>query len=401
MANSLSDRSRLAALRDTGLLDEPPSEALERLTRLATRLLGVPISVVSLIEDTRQFYAANTGVGDPWASQRGSPLSHSFCKHVVESGEPLIVEDARAVPLLKDNLAIPDMGIIAYAGIPLGVGGECIGTFCAVETRPKKWSQTDIESLKTLADAAMAELNLREANRLLAERERELVSVLARKDELIGLVSHELRSPLTSISGALKLMEAQPAADPKTRQLTALASRGTNRLIRLVDDLLDIERAESGELALDLQRVSVNELFGDAEDATHGVAEAARVHVRFDGSDEIIVADRDRIVQVIVNLIGNAVKFSPPDTTVVVSAARCSGVVRFSVRDQGRGIPADKLEVVFERFRQIALEDGTKKKGAGLGLAICRAIVSQHGGRIWAENNSNGGAVFRFELPAQ
>ena len=393
MSNALSDRRRLAALRGTGLLDEPPSEALDRLTKLATRMLGVPISVVSLIEESRQFYAANTGVGDPWASQRGSPLSHSFCKHVVETGEPIIVEDARLVDFLRDNLAIPDMGVIAYAGIPLDVGGEVIGTFCAVETSPKKWSAADIEALHTLADAAIAELNLREATRL-------LVAANKAKDELIGVVSHELRGPLTSIRGSLKLLEALPPNDPRVRQFTAMASRGTDRLLRLVDDLLDVERAESGQLKLDLRPVKVQKLFDDAQDATSGTAESAKVSVEFGATDASVIADPDRIVQVLVNLVTNAVKFSPVKSTVTVSATEHDGVVKISMRDEGRGIPPELLDEVFERFRQVAHGDGTTGKGAGLGLAISRAIVNQHGGRIWAENNPDRGASFHFELPS-
>ena len=399
MPNELSDPRRLAALRGTGLLDEPPSEALDRLTKLATRVLGVPISVVSLIEEGRQFYAANTGVGDPWSTQRGSPLSHSFCKHVVATGEPLIVEDARNVDFLKDNLAIPDMGVIAYAGIPLDVAGQCIGTFCAVETQPKKWSSADIEALRTLADAAIAELNLREATRLLADREKDLVNALETKDQLIGVVSHELRGPLTSIQGALRLIEAGPPEDGKTRQLVSMASRGADRLLRLVNDLLDVERAESGELKLDRKRVNVGKLFEDARDASHGMAEAAGVVVAFSDSNESVKCDPDRIVQVIVNLVGNAVKFSPRGSAVSVSAEGNGKVVRFRVRDQGRGIPADKLDVIFDRFVQVAHEDGTSRKGAGLGLAISKAIVGQHGGRIWAANNPDRGAAFYFELP--
>lgn len=400
MSNALSDRGRLDALRRTGLLDEPPSEALQRLTRLATRILGVPISVVSLIEENHQFYAANTGVGDPWARERGSPLSHSFCKHVVETGAPIIVEDARLNDLLKDNLAIPDMGVIAYAGVPLHVAGQAIGTFCAVETHPKKWTPEEIEALKTLAEAAIAELNLREAMKLLADREKQLVAAAEMKDQLIGVVSHELRGPLTSIRGALGLMEAQPSDNPKTRQLTSMAARGTDRLIRLVEDLLDIERAESGELRLDRKPVDVRRLFEDSRDATTTAAEGAKVKVVFGDSRESLNVGSDRIIQVIVNLVGNAVKFSPAGSTVSVEAERTGRIVRFSVRDEGRGIPSDKLTQIFERFVQVSHEDGTSKKGAGLGLAISKAIVEQHGGRIWAENNPDRGAVFYFELPA-
>ena len=124
--SAVQDRDRLDALRRTGLLDSAPEECFDRLTRLASRFLGVPIALISLVDEKREFFKSCVGLPEPWASERETPLSRSFCQHVVNRAEPLIVEDAREHPLVWDNLAIPDLGVIAYAGIPrLSPMGRC------------------------------------------------------------------------------------------------------------------------------------------------------------------------------------------------------------------------------------------------------------------------------------
>src|SRR6058998_2311667 len=118
-ASALRDPDRLAALRATALLDSEPEEGFDRLTRLATRVLDVPVALVSLVDEDRQFFKACIGLAEPWSSQRGTPLTHSFCQHAVASAEPLTIEDAREHPLVRENLAIRDLDVIAYAGFPL------------------------------------------------------------------------------------------------------------------------------------------------------------------------------------------------------------------------------------------------------------------------------------------
>lgn len=159
----LSEPSRIAALRATGLLDQPPLAALDRLTRLASRLLGAPVSLLSFVDDQRQFFVSEHGLQDPWATRRQTPLTHSFCQHVVASDAPLVVEDARKESLLVDNLAIPDLGVIAYAGVPVRTGtGEVLGSFCVIDDQPHSWAEADIDILRDLAEVVVTELTLRE-----------------------------------------------------------------------------------------------------------------------------------------------------------------------------------------------------------------------------------------------
>jgi formate hydrogenlyase transcriptional activator len=158
----IQDAARLATLERTSLLDSPPEEVFDRLTRLATRVLRVPAALVSLVDGKRQFFKSFFGLPEPWASQRQTPLTHSFCKHAVASGEPFVVSDARLNPLVRDNLAVSEMGVIAYAGIPLTTaGGHTLGTFCVVDAKPRDWTEEEIEVLRCLAASVMTEIGTR------------------------------------------------------------------------------------------------------------------------------------------------------------------------------------------------------------------------------------------------
>jgi GAF domain-containing protein len=140
---SLASPARLNTLARTGLLDSAPEQAFDRLTRLAARLLGVPIVLVSLVAENRQFFKSQVGLPEPWASARQTDLIHSFCQHVIAARKPLVVEDARVHPLVCDNPAVPDLGVVAYAGVPLiTAGGQALGSFCAIDTGPMNGPRT-------------------------------------------------------------------------------------------------------------------------------------------------------------------------------------------------------------------------------------------------------------------
>lgn len=160
------DAARLAALRYTALLDTPAEEAFDRLTRLATKILRAPTALVALVDEDRQFFKSCVGVPEPWASQRETPLSHSFCQHTIASAEPLVIVDARQHPLVHDNLAIRDLNVVAYAGIPLiTADGEALGSFCVIDSQPRAWTAAEVEILKELAASVIAEIDLRRATR--------------------------------------------------------------------------------------------------------------------------------------------------------------------------------------------------------------------------------------------
>jgi PAS domain S-box-containing protein len=222
------------------------------------------------------------------------------------------------------------------------------------------------------------------------------------KDEFISVASHELRTPLTSIRAALGLLESGVMATQpeRARHLLRIATRNGERLARLLNDILDLERMSSGSVRVERRPYDVAEVMTQAAETVRSAAEAANVLIVIDAPRGSVSMDADRMCQVLVNLLGNAIKFSPDGGAVWLSAAVDEeGGVTFRVRDKGRGIPADRLEAVFQRFTQVDVSDAREKGGSGLGLAICRAIVDQHGGRIWAESTLGAGSTFSVQLP--
>jgi PAS domain S-box-containing protein len=221
------------------------------------------------------------------------------------------------------------------------------------------------------------------------------------KDEFISTVSHELRTPLTSIRGALGLLSSGILGEvnDKAANLLRIALTNSDRLVRLINDILDLERIQSGKEPLAFRPVQLAEIVRQAIDGMQPVAEAAGVQLIHDTTQVEIAADADRLLQVLTNLLSNAVKFSPAGATISVILRPGVNGVTLSVIDHGRGIPADKLEAIFGRFQQVDASDSRQKGGSGLGLAICRTIVLQHSGRIWAERNPVRGSTFRVFLP--
>ena len=221
------------------------------------------------------------------------------------------------------------------------------------------------------------------------------------KDEFISLVSHELRTPLTSIRGALGLLSGGLFGDIPARgkRMVEVATQNTDRLVRLINDVLDVERINSGKAPMVKRRVRLAEIVQQTEDVVRPLAERASIRMEVSVTDGELDADPDRLIQMLTNLISNAIKFSPPHTAVRVAAARRGDEVHITVRDNGRGIPRDKLELIFERFQQVDASDAREKGGTGLGLAISRSIVEQHDGRIWAESQPGAGATFHVILP--
>lgn len=221
------------------------------------------------------------------------------------------------------------------------------------------------------------------------------------KSEFISIASHEMRTPLTSIHGVIELLCAGRLGELSEAgsQMAAMALRNSDRLVHLVNDILDLERMESGQDKIVKQKCVSAELIQQAIDSVQPLAKELEIILTTESTSIKLLADCDRIMQTLINLISNAIKFSPANSQVEIKAQLQNKNILFTVKDQGRGIPADKLEAIFERFQQVDASDSRKKGGTGLGLAICRHIVEQHGGKIWVESVYGKGSTFFFSVP--
>ena len=514
----LGDADRLAALRSTGLLDSPAEEAFDRLTRLAISILRVPVSLVSIVDHDRQFFKSSGGLPTKVADARQTPLTHSFCQHVVASGEPLVISDARQHPLVRDNLAIGELGVIGYAGFPIATSeGAVIGSLCAIDDKPREWTDAELTVLRELAAFANTELALRGARRqaeraamdrlavieastdgiytldlagrctlvnsaaasilghevaeMMGQNMHDLMhhhypdgrpfpetecplyravregipvrldgTVLWRRDgtsfpadcsaapifidgeikgavvsfrdvtervaatrareEVLAIVSHDLRNPVHTIMMATSLLNDLPLDDVDlTRQKVAIIERAARRADRLIRDLMDITRIGNGKMLLEPQEFGAAEALAEAAQLAASEAEKKGITISVIPLEWPLTADADRhrVLQALDNLISNAIKFTPKGGQVTLTAASVPEGIMLEVRDTGPGIPPAEQANMFRPFWQARRVD---RRGVGLGLSIVKGIVDAHGGRIEIESDGKSGTTIRFTVPA-
>jgi signal transduction histidine kinase len=401
----LTAPARLAALHETALLDTPAEEAFDRLTRLAARLLRAPVALVTLVDEDRQFFKSCVGLPEPWASARETPLSHSFCQHAVQLRAPLVIEDARTHALVRDNLAIRDIGVVSYAGIPLATAdGLVLGSFCVIDNVPRRWTADELATLADLAASAVTEIELRAALRS-AETARARAAAADRaKDDFLALVSHELRTPLAGIASNAQMLAmglCGPVTERQTRALQRI-SRSQEHLLGIIEQLLDLKRIASGHMEYELARVPLDEALGAAAALVDSHLE--QLGLRFEpvppAAGPAVRADRAKLQQILLNLLSNAAKFTPSGGTVTLGCEPgAGGDVRIHVRDTGIGIPADQLDAVFEPFIQVRDIRKPAAAGTGLGLAISRDLARGMGGDLTVESALGEGTVFTLVLP--
>lgn len=221
------------------------------------------------------------------------------------------------------------------------------------------------------------------------------------KQKFMAMVSHDLRTPLATIGNYLEMLATGIFGELSERgeHLLKIAERNANRMLCLINDLLDLEKAEFGGLQLDCSAQKLNDLLDQSVKSVLSLAFRKQIRVELIPTNLEVMVDNNRISQVLINLISNAIKFSPKESTITINAEKSGDMAMVHISDQGRGIPENMKEAIFERFQQIEIADAVDKGGSGLGLAICKTLVELHGGQINVENNIDKGSTFSFSLP--
>jgi len=357
------------------------SETKESESRYRDLLDAAPDAMV-VVDEGGEIVLLNLQAENQFAYRRdellGRPISNIIPKGFAER---LIADDLRSA---KDAPA------------------QLIGTAVELVGRRKDGSEFPIEVMLGPLKSDDGIL-ITAAIRNITERKKESARLVRLKDEFVSTVSHELRTPLTSIMGSLSLLTGSAAGKlpDAAAHLVAIAHTNSQRLVRLIDDFLDVEKIESGNVVFDLERVEVRPLVEQAIEANRGFAEGYHVRVRLDPASAAVDvrADPDRLMQVVTNLLSNAIKFSPPGEEVFVAVESLPGSVRISVRDHGPGVPDAFKPRIFEKFAQADGTDARQKSGTGLGLSIVKQIVDRLGGQVDFEDAPGGGAIFHVDLP--
>ncbi len=222
------------------------------------------------------------------------------------------------------------------------------------------------------------------------------------KQQFVAMVSHDLRTPLTSLQMLLSLFaQGYYDASPVIQERSLAAEFDIKRLVSMINDLIDIDKFESGSIKLNLGPTAMSDVFAAAVNSVTTFANESGIKFQIEPTDLKVLADQSRLIQVVVNLLSNAIKFSPRDSLVRISACEdATQQVMVRIEDRGRGIPPELLSSVFDRFVQVNASDAEEKGGSGLGLAICKQIIEAHGGTIGIESKPDEGSCFWFKIPA-
>jgi signal transduction histidine kinase len=553
----LAEDPRVAALRSEDAADSGIDTRFRRLSRLAADLLGAPTAFVSLVDEHRRFFAGARGLTASIRQRQALPISETLCDHVAREGEVLAIEDTHTHPVTLAQPGLASDAVRAYVGVPIrdAASGDVLGTFCATDAEPRRWTPEQVSLLEGFAAAAASEIGVRVVASQLEELHREqrflaevgaasassldlgtladtvlgltvhhfadyaaielaaggvavtrahppehtdaLVSYLARaasavqdvpssvpldradddgaeaaplravgargglivpighggrrggtlmlvatdpgrtyshvdvhladevgrivglavenarlfsearaavqaRDDMLSVVSHDLRNPLGVIGMAAQLLEGN--GDRLDRRASTkylgMIRRAADSAVLLVNDLLEAARLEAEPYLLARSRVEVDALLAEVVETQGPLAEQAGVALVSDppAAPSVLRADRQRLLRVFANLVGNACKFTPPGGRVRVGAGGEEDGVRFYVADTGSGIAAENLDRLFTRFWQA---DGADQRGAGLGLSIVKAIVEAHDGRVWAESRPGEGTTIHFWIPGE
>jgi signal transduction histidine kinase len=397
---------RLAALRRYDILDTPPEEAFDGITRLLAHVCRAPVAVINFVDEARQWFKSEIGLG-----VRETPLDISFCAHAILRPGLFIVPDTTKDERFSCNpLVTSDPHLRFYAGALLETSdGFALGTICVLDTVPRDLDGPQRDALRTLARQVMSQLELRRELAAQARVREELRRASeaaeranAAKDRFLATLSHELRTPLSPVLLAAAEWASNVDLPEALRGDLAMIHRNVELETRLIDDLLDLTRIVSGKLRLHPEPVRVHPLLTSVLDICAGDIFDKDLQVECDlrAADDRITADPARLQQVLWNLLKNATKFTPDGGWIrVVTSGEGRGRLRIEVRDSGVGIPPDALPRVFEAFEQGGEEVTHRHGGLGLGLAISRAVVDLHGGTIRADAAEGGGCRMVVELP--
>ena len=381
------------------------AQTLESIAELVVRH-AADLCVVDILEQDAKVRRLTVAHADPAKRAACEALarlsldaSHTLAGSAVETKQAQIFDDMTpeflaAMAQNEEHLrALREIGPRSAIVVPLLSAGGVLGALVFASSRPHRYGERDVAFVTELARRAALAID----NARLYEATKRATQA---RDEMLGIVAHDVRSPLNAIFLAAQLLERKlaKAGDLGGKDNLDRIVRSVRRANRLIEDLLDVTRVEAGALPLARAAMPVKPALAEAVAGQQLAASAASIELRLEIAESLpeVWADRHRVLQVLDNLVGNAIKFTPKGGRITIAAVARAGEIVVSVADTGAGIPPDDLPHVFDRFWQAKRAEG---RGAGLGLPICKGIVEAHGGRIWVDSTAEHGSTFSFTLP--
>jgi signal transduction histidine kinase/CheY-like chemotaxis protein len=406
-----NEKARLQALADYNILDTDQEGPFNRITRIVAATIGVPIALVSLVDEARQWFKSHHGL-----DATETPRDVAFCAHAILGDDVFVVENALEDDRFSDNPLVTEVpNVVFYAGAPLITPDNFrVGTLCAIDHKPHRISDDHRLLLQDLASLVVDEMELRKAlkhaktDAVEQRRLRDVAETTERsKSQFLATMSHEIRTPMNGILGMVgNLMRSELA--PQQREQVEVIKESGDALLDILNDILDLSKIEAGHLELEYVDFHPKDLLETM--AALWVSRARVKGLDFNLKDnlsdtDVVRADGSRLRQVLYNLISNSLKFTE-DGSITVTVRRRSlddrkVRLRFEVRDTGIGMDNEGIDKLFKPFSQADASTTRKYGGTGLGLSICKNIVELHGGEIGVESAVGEGSCFWFEIDAE
>ncbi|WP_338839037.1 GAF domain-containing hybrid sensor histidine kinase/response regulator [Flavobacterium ginsenosidimutans] len=395
-----NELQRLAALKRYNILDTLPDDAFDDATRLVSYICGVPIAHISFIDENRQWFKSEIGVGVSEV-----PREISFCNYTILDTKIVEINDTHVNDTFKDDPNVTGgFNVRFYAGIPLTTpDGYNIGTLCAVDHVVKELNDNQRNALSIVAKHVMAQLELGTKNIQLQHQRKIAERAVLARDTFLANMSHEIRTPLNSIIGFTDLLAQTELNDVQRDYIESVQIAGENLLL-IVNDVLDISKIESGNLVIESEPFNLKKTLKHVYNLLKvKVQKDVEFNLFLDAEmPDMVIGDQGRLNQILVNLIGNSLKFTN-EGEVTVSVKKIDETeddysLKFSVKDTGIGIPKDKLKTIFERFTQGEESTTRTYGGTGLGLNIVKQLVELQKGEVDVKSTPNRGSEFWVQL---
>lgn len=391
---------RLAALKRYNILDTLPDHAFDDATKLVSYICGVPIAHISFIDETRQWFKSEIGIGVSEV-----PREISFCQYTIMESELVEIKDTFLNERLKDDPNVTGgFKVRFYAGVPLTTpDGYNIGTLCAIDHEVKELNENQRNALSIIAKHVIAQLELGTKNIEFAAQKKIAERAVQAKDSFLANMSHEIRTPLNAIIGFTDLLAQTDMDDVQRDYIDSVQIAGENLLL-IINDILDLSKIESGNLTIDEEPFNLKKTLKHVYNLLKvKVPKEVEFNLFLDADmPDTVIGDQGRLNQILVNLTGNALKFTE-DGEVTISVKKIAETeedysLRFSVKDTGIGIPEEKLKTIFERFTQA--EESTTRRfgGTGLGLNIVKQLIELQSSEIHVKSKPGRGSEFFFVL---
>lgn len=384
----VDDKERLKKLYSYEILDTPPEEAFDKIAKLASQIFNTPSAFVTFVDQDRVFFKSNLS---PLAGNEVK-RNDSLCSLSILATELTVFNDTHRIPdLLESPHVSAEGGIRFYAGAPLKTSeGHQLGTVCVTDSVPREATQEQLRMLETLSSVVMDELD----HRLAAKK-----AIMVQND-LMNMAVHELKNPSLNIS-LLTDMILKEAGDEKIKDMATKIKTCVGDITARLEGLLQLSQIEEGNFKLQLEEASLWEIIHNVKKNFGFLAQQKRQTIKVEGDESLqVLADKARIQEIFENLLGNAIKYSYPDTQITIAIRKEQDGAVIEFRDQGQGLNEADLKKLFTKFAKLSSVPTGKERSNGLGLSIVKTLAELHNGKVWASSEGKDkGTSFFVWLP--